>query len=539
MKLDIGELTPPERQLWDAFPAGTEVDLRSDRDEENDPDHGHEWGEERTVRAEVIVAMLLGVRETEPGRVAGLLLRGARITGTLSLDYAEFPYYLQLRDCRLEQTVRLYGARTRHLSFPGSHIPRLSCSYAVIDGHLRLSGMRGTLVQVDGAQVSGTFFLDRARLANPGGLALKAARLRVGEDILMRGGFTAEGGITLRGARIGGAFDLTAARISDPGGTALEAGRLQVGGDLSAAGLHTEGMVALPGASVTGTVFLAGAHLHHPAGRALYASALQVGAGLHLRDGFTATGQIRLSAARLDGGLDLRNARIAHPGGTVLNLRHAHVREVDLLTDGTPEGALDLRHAAIGLLRDAPDRWPDSVWLDGATYEQLETPLTATERLPWLTRDRAGYLPQPYEQLAAAYRRLGHERDSRSILFAKQRARRAQLPWYARAWGLLQDATVGYGYRPARAFAWLLALLVCGGTVFATHPPQHLGPGSPATCGSLAYTVDLLLPVGGIGDCQDFAPRGGEQWFAYLLTAAGWTLATTVTAGVARSVNRG
>src|SRR5438105_10393890 len=42
--------------------------------------------------------------------------------------------------------------------------------------------------------------------------------------------------------------------------------------------------------------------------------------------------------------------------------------------------------------------------LDGFTYENLDDPGTAAQRVAWLRRDPAAYLPQPFEQLAAVYR---------------------------------------------------------------------------------------------------------------------------------------
>jgi hypothetical protein len=53
------------------------------------------------------------------------------------------------------------------------------------------------------------------------------------------------------------------------------------------------------------------------------------------------------------------------------------------------------------------------------------------------------------------------------------------------------------------------------------------------------YTLDLMLPVVNLGQKYTFNPGGGEQWLSYVLIAAGWTLATTVAAGVARVLRRG
>ncbi|WP_442818191.1 hypothetical protein [Streptomyces sp. NBC_01727] len=83
-------------------------------------------------------------------------------------------------------------------------------------------------------------------------------------------------------------------------------------------------------------------------------------------------------------------------------------------------------------------------------------------RLPLLERDRDGFVPHSYEQLALTYRGTGEDGEARTVLLAAQRGHRRTLPWPARLWGHVQDVTVGYGFRPARAVTWLLTLLLLG-----------------------------------------------------------------------------
>ncbi len=63
-----------------------------------------------------------------------------------------------------------------------------------------------------------------------------------------------------------------------------------------------------------------------------------------------------------------------------------------------------------------------------------------------------GYAPGSYDQLASALRRAGREEWAEQVLIARQRRRYAAAGRAARIWGVLQRATVGYGYRP-----WLAA----------------------------------------------------------------------------------
>ena len=79
-----------------------------------------------------------------------------------------------------------------------------------------------------------------------------------------------------------------------------------------------------------------------------------------------------------------------------------------------------------------------------------------------MARNPRGYSPQPYEQLAAVYRRAGRDQDARTVAIAKQRARRRTLSLPGRLWSLLLDGLVGYGYRTWVAGLWLGGVMAGG-----------------------------------------------------------------------------
>jgi hypothetical protein len=164
--------------------------------------------------------------------------------------------------------------------------------------------------------------------------------------------------------------------------------------------------------------------------------------------------------------------------------------------------------------------------------------LDVAARLRWLAREAHGYRPQPYEQLAAFYRRLGDDADARRVLLTKQRRRRRELRPPARLLGRLLDWTVGYGYRPWRAALWLVVMLAVGTAVFSTQRPEPVAAGSARQFDAVMYTFDLLLPISAFGLRDAFAPVGSTRWLAYGLTAAGWLLATALVAGVTRALRR-
>jgi hypothetical protein len=74
--------------------------------------------------------------------------------------------------------------------------------------------------------------------------------------------------------------------------------------------------------------------------------------------------------------------------------------------------------------------------------------------------------------------------------------------------------------------------------VFHAAPPPPVPHGAAPHFNPVIYTLDLLLPVVNLGQKYAFDPAGAEQWFSYVLVAAGWLLATTVAAGVARVLSR-
>src|SRR5436309_4251468 len=139
--MEISDLTPAERRVWRAFPRGEGVDFRDGVDD--DPGKGASWGPERTVRAEVLRALLLNgpVRD---GEIAGLKLTGARITGRLHLMYGMVEHAIRLRHCHFEKRPNLYGAQLRALVISDSVLPGLTAGTLRVDVVLRLSCSRIT-----------------------------------------------------------------------------------------------------------------------------------------------------------------------------------------------------------------------------------------------------------------------------------------------------------------------------------------------------------------------------------------------------------
>ena len=490
-------------------------------------------------------------------------------------------------------TIRLQGAQVSGaIDLTGAQITGLqeraiTLSSASIGGRLIAEGMSAEgEFRMHNTSVGASIGLSGARLSAPSGVALSAGGLTVEGGVFCLDGFTTNGEIRLIGARLGANLALAGAVLSNPGKMALNLDRATVG-DCDATGIVCSGQVscigtriasglnladarldscdddrpslAADGATVEGMlvltrlrargevsfatarvgqrVLLMGAQVERPGGVALRFSRAEITADMFCDD-MVVIGATRLMGTRIGGTVYLARVRLVNPAGNALSTRSMEAGQVSLLPAEPIEGTVDLSHARIGVLVDDPAGWPATLRLSGLSYQALEPQLPAHERLRWLSRDPRGYEPQPYEQLAAHYSAIGQPAQARRVLYTRERLQRDAKAPLGRAWSLLQDLTVGYGYQPWRAALWLIVLLAAGSILFAAAPPPPLPHGSTPHFIPVIYTLDLLLPVVDLGQKHAFDPGGAEQWFSYVLIAAGWLLATTIAAGVARVLSR-
>jgi hypothetical protein len=587
-----GELTEPERAVVRAAEAGGLADLRAGDVGRDDPGQAAGWGRGRTVRAELLADLLTGQRRPGGGQARAVRLRGARVSGALDLEAARLECPLLLDRCFLEHPVSLRDARAQAIRLPGCHVPgiiadqlraegsvelnegftaagMISLAGARIGGQLDLSsaavtGSGGLAVDGDGlsveqnlacaglaaagevrlagAHIGGRLDLGGARLENPGGCALGADGLSVRLSMFCRDGFTALGEIRLRTAQIAGQLNFTGATLSNPAGRVLSGLGLTVGQDMFCRSpFSAEGEIRITGARIGGSLDFGGAELDNAGGHALSASGVTVAQDLGFGDGFTAHGQVRLPGARIGGRLDLDGTLLAGPGGIAADLSGTVSSVICLLPRTPPDGVIDLTNAQAGSFHDDPESRPAPARLRGFAYGNLQNETASlTSRLAWLKSGGEGYAPGPYDQLAGAYRRVGHAGPARRVAIAKERERQATQSWPGKIWSWLLYATVGYGYRNWLAGAWLGALLVLGSAVFASSYPAHMHRAAlvePAFQ-PVIYALDVLVPVINFGQQQAWIPQGAALAISWALTAAGWILTTALAAGLANALNR-
>lgn len=679
-------LSESERLVTTAFQRGTWVDLRTGDPDEDSVERGDRWPGSRTIRAEVIAALLLGVVPTQTGYAAGIRIRGARIVGRLDAMGASVTCPLVLEYCYFDREVRFVEATMKTIRLVGCLLPEFNGARMRTEGIINLTGSTiSQVLRLDRAKVTGEICLRGVAVGSGGDeVVLAGDGLIVEGPLECNAGFSARGEVRLRNAVVGGILDLSDSVLHNPGATALRAGNLRVDGALDATRVQTEGELRLINSRISGWMSLRGARLRNVGGRALAAGGMSVDGGLWCHEDLRAEGEVRLIGARLGGNLDLIGAALANPGGIALNLDRSTLTDVDatgltvtggtvsfagtqtsgqidladarldpgpgreaIIGDGASiggrlhmnrlratgavnlttcriggrvwliqaelsnpgeialrlsrsevgsdvycgdstvsgtvkltgarigsfakfngvrlsepggvafdatllhaatlelrpaepiEGLVDLRRAKVDQFIDDPTKWPERMALDGFSYGSLEPHLPARDRLGWLDRDPQNHQSQQYEQLAAMYNALGQSANARTVLYAKERRERAGSSVLGRAWGMLQDVTVAYGYRPWRAVLWMLALLAAGSITFALAPPPPLVAAQAPHFNPIIYTLDLLLPVVDLGQKHAFNPAGALQWFSYVLIAAGWILATTVARAAARSLGRG
>ncbi|MBV1855359.1 hypothetical protein [Catellatospora tritici] len=338
-----------ERALWDAFGSGTMVDLGPGEPAADGFDP-QTWGADRTVRAELIARLLLGVRDVDRGYIAKVRLAGALVTGDLDLNGGDTSYELHLDRCWLDQAPDLADAYTKGIALTGCRLPGLTAHGLQTSGPTHLSGSRveGEL-DLNGARIAGQLSMTGTRLVNPGADALNAWNLVVDQDLLCNDGFTTDGSMALSGAHIGGMLLLIGAKLHHPGQYAFNAQNLTVDRDVICHdGFTVDGAIELSGAKIGGRLSLIGAKLTNPDGYAFNAQNLVVERDVYFNDGFAASGTIDLSGARIGGQLSMLDATLSRPGGQALNAQNLTVSESILAYRGfTATGAIDLYGARI------------------------------------------------------------------------------------------------------------------------------------------------------------------------------------------------
>ena len=262
-------------------------------------------------------------------------------------------------------------------------------------------------------------------------LALDANGVEVKTHVFVSDGFTAEGGVILANAKIDGQLDCSGGRFI---------------GNNKALALDAKGV--------------------------------EVKTQVFVSDGFTAVGDVSFSTSRIDGNFQLEGGHFS--------------------------SALDLRRAKIDTLINSEsgsmDGWPakGSLGIDGLLYEHIAdfSSPNSTFQLGWIDRGQHNrFRPQPFEQLADVFRKMGLEEDARKVMIEKNKEHanyvRGKPEWL---WYGLFGKLIGYGYLPWRAFFISLGVVGVGWLIFLVgYCTRLITPTSDDAYGTVRHSTHQLL----------------------------------------------
>jgi hypothetical protein len=525
-----------------------------------------------------------------------LSFRGATITGTdtnnnaLVADGVKVGGGVFLDDgFTAAGTIRLHSADiTGQLTFRGATITGTDTN----NNALVADGVKvgGNVFLNDGLTADGTIRLPSADITgqltfrgatitgtDTNNNALVADAVKVGGDVHLDDGFTAAGAIRLHSADITGQLNCGGATITgtDTDNHALVADGVKVGGNVFLDdGFTADGAIRLIGASVGGQLNCGGATITgtDTDNHALVADGVKVGGNVFLDDGFTADGAIRLIGASVGGSLSLWQATLADP--VALEAQGARIGQ-QLLWAPTRAvtGSVNLDRVHVNRLDDDWSKdgayWPvaGKLRLAGFVYGGFggEHLATCQQRLDWVRSQHqkplsglpARFGAQPYEQLARVYRQMGHESDARRVAIA----RRNDLRKYGGLGKLrltgnwLLDVTIKHGYQPLRAVGMLLAVffaalllswgaqhdavIVPAKVTSSLHPtPTALDCRADYPCFyPLGYAMDLTIPIVKVGQAENWRIDGAAAWGwafvggTWVITGLGWAFTTLAVVG--------
>ncbi len=529
---DFVPLTPAEQRLLAVSPAGKQCSFSRTRPLAP--------AEDNLIRADFLRFLALDRDVAATVHDGSLRVQGAYIDGTVNLDGARKVRPLWIVDSTISGEFSFADADTKVVSLDRTAVSSIRGEGVKVDGSLLLRGtaIDGSL-QLFGAEITAALSCTGCRIEGrhwrSQRLAADLTTVTVGGNVEFRGGFRANGLIHLDDSEIGGTFDcsdgkffsgfdpeMEQASLWDVAVRALKCHRLNLKGSLYLRGCDSEGEMSFSGAQIGGDIDCRNGHFRGTGNgetAALRFTRIEAGGNIYLSSGFTAFGKVQFNGARVRGSVDCQGGAFSVPEGVVsrdfaapgeafsedaMSLVNAEIGGA-LIIGPIPgkddraaafDGSLDLKSAHIHVLADSPDAWPKEthsnglrnvIHLDGFTYDRFggSAPIDAETRVRWLLRQPAAHLhadfkPQPFEQLIAVLRSMGHPEEARRIAMRRQefllgrpfRPKPARAAWnsldatafqiekfFLRIFGIL----LGHGYRPARLL-WAMALIgaLCG-----------------------------------------------------------------------------
>ncbi len=527
--------------------------------------------------------------------------------GVLDLCSLTIPFPLIFHQCTLPTWVLLLGTNVPFLDFDGCAVGSIAADVLNVRGDLYLrNGFQATgSIRMSGARVGGDLDLSGATIVahdyegqrdkrHERGFALNAEGIHVAGDVLLTSSsivagvnpsiaFSATGLVCLDGAEIDGDLNCEGAALtiiapSLNNGSVLSLQAAIVKGHVWLRNkFNAIGAVRLPGAQIDGNLDCSDGTFTNPwsagdtnSGVALQADGARIGMDLRLtsmpakeESAFKANGTVSLVGTHVVG-------RLNRKGGTFTQT--AKPQQVQGSTHHW-RPALDLRNTRVAYVSFPPGGDPpagETRDLDGFVYDRIlkdtRVPIPKDESvsifkkwkspknwevyLKWIPRSSGDpFQPQPYLQLAHALREDGDRAGAREVLIAMERKRPRRNAW--RFWGWLQRMTIGYGYKPWRAFACWAVFVALGDAIFhwagllgfapawwpaspsdyhhfATYPPLH----------PIIFSIENSLPLVKFTEWDYWRPVGWLSYVTFGQMLVGWFFTTMGAVGLTNLIRK-
>ena len=313
---------------------------------------------------------------------------------------------------------------------------------------------------------------DASRFVHPSGLGLAGARIDGKLDLSYA---AVDKPITLVKCYVPDGIDLSSAHVED-----FEVRRSRTGSiDADMSVTHRDlsfqmgdyGATSFMRAKIEGSLDLSGARINDGGTNTVNLVEANIGGDVIFHEHFTTNGSVDARLAKIAHDLSFHDVAFAGEGG--LNAERATIGGTLYWVEvkHTAKTTLDLENTRAGAVWDDESSWPapGNLIVGGFVYGEIAGgPGDAAARLRWLALQPPGYRPQPYRQLAKVLGETGREEGATDVRIAKEIAlrRHGNLSWLQRAWNLMLEATIGYGYKPLRALWWIAGFVVLGTLLF-------------------------------------------------------------------------
>jgi len=543
-------LTPAEKILLESVVKGREAVFLTRNAELDNPKNSAEWGIERTIRTTLIYWLCVSSEAVPHVHPKGVRIKGAKVSGELNFEGATLSKPLWITQSAIFEGIVLKEATTKTIGFTGSYTGPIKAEGIRVLGSMHLDEdfhVKG-LVNILFANIEGNLVCDSGRFDHPESYAILAGGIIVKGDVLLCHKFHAQGEVRITGAKIGGILLCTGGRFENP----------EEEYDFK----EFEFLERYDPEKYEDRIEGYKKYKKY----AIFAKRINVKGTVYLSEDFHAQGEVCLVGADIGEQLDCSRGTFDNPKGIALNAQGIKVSSEISLIKAKFKGLLDLRNARVGSIEDEKKYWPETgnLRINGFEYFGFsgKAPTLSKDRLEWLRRQpRRPFRHQPYAQLARVYQQMGQESEAKKVLIAKQRelTRYGNLNFFTWLWRLILAMLIVYGYRPWRAFVYILIFVAIGTAIFGYADRKNMMvaagkdykdkmkilseyPHYPRF-NPIIYSLDTFVPIINFHQAQYWIPgtRHSRWTWTYLRIhiVMGWIFSTLAIAGVTGLVRKG